>query len=265
MEGSALLLQGIGAGLPAALAVALSPFPVIGIVLILAGPRGRLNGPLFAAGWLLGLSVVTALVAFVFGGTEDPDSPSSAIADWGRVFVGAAMIVVGVRKWAARPRHYDARDAPTWMASLDSATPGRALALGALLSGANPKNFVLAAAAATSMVEAGLHGADLVVAVVVFVLVGSCTVVGAVVVRLVGGRRGESVLEGVRQFMVANSAAITVLVLLILGARCSATGSSDSADDAEPDPMSTRMKIATVLLGLVLTAISVWQILPLTT
>ena len=47
--------------------------------------------------------------------------------------------------------------------------------------------------------------------------------------------------------------------------RCLATGSSGSADDAEPDPMSTRMKIATVLLGLVLTAISVWQILPLTT
>ncbi len=36
--------------------------------------------------------------------------------------------------------------APTWMASLDSATPGKALVLGALLSGANPKNFVLAAA-----------------------------------------------------------------------------------------------------------------------
>ena len=64
-----------------------------------------------------------------------------------------------------------------------------------------------------------MHGADLVLAVVVFVLVGSSTVVGAVVVRLVGGRWGESGLEGVRQFMVANSTVITVLVLLILGAK----------------------------------------------
>ena len=105
------------------------------------------------------------------------------------------------------------------MASLDSATPGKALVLGALLSGANPKNFVLAAAAATSMVEAGVHGSDLVVAVVVFVLVGSITVVGAVVVRLVWGQRGESLLESVREFMVANSAVITVFILLILGAK----------------------------------------------
>ena len=148
-----------------------------------------------------------------------PDSTSSAIADWGRVILGAAMIVFGIRKWAARPGPGEETAPPTWMTSLDSATPGRALALGVVLSGANPKNFVLAAAAAASIVEAGVHGADLVLAVVVFVLVGSSTVVGAVVVRLVGGRWGESVLEGVRQFMVANSAVITVLVLLILGAK----------------------------------------------
>ena len=93
-----------------------------------------------------------------------------------------------------------ARSAPVWRwkrrtdldGITDSATAGKALVLGASLSGANPKNFVLAAAAATSKVEAGVHGTDLVVAVVVFVLVGSFTVVGAVVVNLVGGRRGKS-------------------------------------------------------------------------
>jgi hypothetical protein len=53
----------------------------------------------------------------------------------------------------------------------------------------------------------------------VFVLVGSCTVIGAVVVRLVGGQSGISLLDAVRQFMVANSIAITVIVLLILGAK----------------------------------------------
>ena len=54
---------------------------------------------------------------------------------------------------------------------------------------------------------------------IVFVLVGSFTVVGAVVVKLVGGRWGVSLLESGREFMVANSAVITVFVLLILGAK----------------------------------------------
>jgi threonine/homoserine/homoserine lactone efflux protein len=219
IEGIVVLLQAIGAVLPAALAIALSPFPVIGIVLILAGPHGRLSGPLFTLGWLVGLSVVSAVVAVVFGGADDPDSTSSAVADWGRVLVGAALIVVGVRKWRARPRPGDAVAAPTWMASLDAATPGKAFVLGGVLAGANPKNFVLAAAAAVSVVEAGEHGAELVAAVVAFVLVGSCTVAGAVVIRVVGGRWGVSLLDDVRTFMVANSAVITVFVLLILGSK----------------------------------------------
>jgi threonine/homoserine/homoserine lactone efflux protein len=217
--GNIVVFQAIGAGLPAALAIALSPFPVIGIVLILSGSHGRVNGPFFAAGWIVGLSVVTALVVVVFSGADDPDSTSSAIAGWARVLAGAALVALGVRKWWTRPRDGDDRDVPGWMASLDSATSGKAVVLGLALSGANPKNFVLAAAAATTMVEVGLHGTDLAVAVVVFVLVGSLTVVGAVVLSFVGGTRGAALLDDVRVFMIDNSTAITIVIMLILGVK----------------------------------------------
>jgi threonine/homoserine/homoserine lactone efflux protein len=219
MEGNVVLVQAIGAGLPAAMAIALSPFPVVGIVLILAGSRGRTNGPLFAAGWIVGLSVVTALVIVVFGDARDPGSTSSAIADSGRVVAGAALVALGVRKWWTRSRDGEDRDVPGWMSSLSSATPAKALLLGMMLSCANPKILVLAAAAATSIVETGARGAQLVVAVVVFVLLGSLTVVGAVVLSFVGGTRGAAILDSVRTFMMDNSTAITVVILLILGAK----------------------------------------------
>jgi threonine/homoserine/homoserine lactone efflux protein len=219
-----LLLQAIGAALPAALAVALSPFPVIGIVLMLAGPHGKRNGPLFAVGWVVGLTVVAVLVVLAFGGADDPDSTSSAIADWSRVLVGAAMVVLGVRKWRSRPRRGEDVEAPKWMASLETATAGKALVLGALSSGANPKNFILAAAATTSMIEAGAHGSDLVIAVSMFVLVGSITVLGAVAVRLVGGQWGIALLDSVRQFMVENTVVITVIIMVILGANVLGNG-----------------------------------------
>ncbi|MBO3103902.1 GAP family protein [Cellulomonas sp. zg-ZUI168] len=63
--------------------------------------------------------------------------------DWSRVVAGAALIVLGVRKWVARPRRGEAVETPAWMASLEDASTGRALGLGLLLSGANPKNIVL--------------------------------------------------------------------------------------------------------------------------
>ena len=214
-----MLLQAIGAALPAAVVVALSPFPVIGIVLILAGVHGRRNGPLFALGWMAGLTLVTVIVTALLGGADDPESTASAIADWSRVVVGAALIIIGVRTWWQRPRHGEQVEEPKWMASLDDVSAGKALLLGLVLSGANPKNFMLAGAATTSIIEAGVHGSDLVIAVSVFVLVGSITVLGAVCLHLIGGQRGISVLESVRQFMVDYSMAISVIILLILGAK----------------------------------------------
>ncbi|MFE6806013.1 GAP family protein [Streptomyces sp. NPDC057696] len=213
-----MLFQAMGAVLPAALAVALSPFPLIGIVLILAGRHGRRNGLLFTAGWIAGLGIAATLVVVVFGGADDPESPSSAIADWGRVLAGLALIVLGVRTWWQRPGVGSETETPRWMTSLDEVSALRALVLGALLSGANPKNLVLTASAATSIVETGAHDGDLTVAVTVFVLVGSCTVLGAVLIHLLGGQRAASFLDSVRQFMITNSAVITSVVLVLLGA-----------------------------------------------
>ncbi|MGW1246196.1 GAP family protein [Streptomyces sp. NPDC002535] len=208
----------MAAMLPAALAVALSPFPLIAIVVILSGVRGRRNGLLFTAGWVTGLASTATLVAVLFGTADDPGSTSSAIADWGRVLAGGTLIALGVRKWWKRPRNEEQAEPPRWMASLDDATAGRALLLGALLSGANPKNLVLTASATASIVEAGAHDVDLAVAVVLFVLIASCTVLGAVGLRLAGGQRSVTLLDSVRQFMVTNSTVITVIVLLLLGA-----------------------------------------------
>ena len=53
-KGRLVLLQAISETLPAALAIALSPFPIIGVVLIVSSAQGRRNGPLFALGWVVG-------------------------------------------------------------------------------------------------------------------------------------------------------------------------------------------------------------------
>jgi threonine/homoserine/homoserine lactone efflux protein len=211
------IVQAVGAVLPMAMAIALSPFPVIGIVLILAAPRGRRNGPLFALGWMTGLTVVVTIVVVLLEGSSDPDSTSSVVVDWLRVLAGGGLVVLGARKVVTRPRDGEEVAAPAWMASLDEAGPGRAVALGLLLSGANPKNVVLAAAAASAAVDAGAEGVELAVAVAVFVVLSSWTVLGAVLAHLVGGARAVRLLESVRLFMVANSTVITAVVLLLIG------------------------------------------------
>jgi hypothetical protein len=59
--------EAIGQSLPLAVGVALSPVPIIAVVLMLTTPRARTNGPAFVLGWLLGLGVVGAVVLALAG------------------------------------------------------------------------------------------------------------------------------------------------------------------------------------------------------
>ena len=66
--------EAIGGILAMAVGVAISPFPIIAIVLMLGTPRARVNGPGFALGWLLGLSVVGAVVLALASGRSQEES-----------------------------------------------------------------------------------------------------------------------------------------------------------------------------------------------
>src|SRR4051812_26638388 len=76
--------QAIGQVLSFGVGVALSPVPIIAVVLMLATPRGRVNGPAFLAGWVVGLAVVGTVVLLMAsgGGAREAGAPP----DWGGGF-----------------------------------------------------------------------------------------------------------------------------------------------------------------------------------
>ena len=76
---------------------------------------------------------------------------------------------------------------PKWMNAIDKVDPRRAFVLGIALSGANPKNLALTAAAAGSIAQADLGTTDTAIAIAVFVVIGSLTVVGSVLAYLLAG------------------------------------------------------------------------------
>ena len=55
----------IGEMLPLAIGIAVSPLPIIAIILMLITPKARGNGLAFFGGWMLGLAVVGAIVLIV--------------------------------------------------------------------------------------------------------------------------------------------------------------------------------------------------------
>lgn len=214
----AVLNEVIGDLLPSALAVALSPIPIVAVVLVLGGPRARTAGPSFALGWIAGLLSVSVIVLLLVGSGGDPDADDPGL-DWLKIAIGLLFLAMAAKQWTKRPGDGEEPEAPSWMATVDNATPARAALLGVALSGANPKNLALTLAAAASIAEAGLDSTDEAIATAVFVAIGSATVAGAVLFYLLDSDRAARPLAALKRFMADNNATIMTVVLLLLGAK----------------------------------------------
>jgi threonine/homoserine/homoserine lactone efflux protein len=214
-----VLGQAIGHVLPSAVGVALSPVPIIAVVLMLATPRARSNGPAFAIGWIVGLAAVSAVVLAVAGGASDPGSATADGVNWVTLGLGILFLAMAARQWRGRPRHGEAMAMPSWMRAVDHFTPVKSAGLGFVLSAVNPKNLALTLAAAASIAQADLGTTDDVVAIAVFVVLASLSVAGLVAWYLVAPRAAAKPLDGIRDFMARNNAVIMCLILLVLGAK----------------------------------------------
>jgi hypothetical protein len=99
----------IGNLLPSAFAVALSPIPIVAVVLVLGSPRARTSGPAFALGWVGGLVAVSVIVVVVLGAGSDPDTDDPGVS-WLKVGLGLLFLAMAAMQW--KKRHHDGRPAP---------------------------------------------------------------------------------------------------------------------------------------------------------
>lgn len=223
-----MLSQAIGDLLPSAVGVALSPVPIIAVILMLATPRARSNGLAFGAGWIAGLVIVSVIVLFAAGGA-DTSSGTNDVVNWIKLALGLVFLVMATGQWRARPKKGEQPEMPKWMSTIDEFTAPRSLGFGAVLSGVNPKNLALTLAAAASVAQAGLDGGRSTVAVAIFVVIASITVVGPVVFYLVAPDAADGPLGAIKEFMGDHNAVIMMIVLLVLGAKLLGNGISGLA------------------------------------
>ena len=134
-----MVLDAIGRILPAAIGVALSPVPIIAVILMLFSTRARTNGPAFLAGWAVGLGVVVTIVYATASGAGVSDGDGSTGIAWGKVVLGVLLIALAARQWRGRPGPGETPVLPPWMAAVDGFSPVKAFGLAALLSGVNPR------------------------------------------------------------------------------------------------------------------------------
>jgi threonine/homoserine/homoserine lactone efflux protein len=212
--------QAIGQVLSLGVGVALSPIPIIGVVLMLGTPRARTNGPAFLAGWIGGLAVVGAVVLLVSGGANA--SEGGQPADWTnvlRLVLGLVLLRVALRRWKDRPGPGAEPELPGWMRSVDRFTGPRAAAFGVALSALNPKNLILTIAAATAIAQTEVTAGKQAVALAVFVVIGTLGTGVPVALYFAMQERSRQALEELKDWMARNNSTIVAVICLLIGAK----------------------------------------------
>jgi hypothetical protein len=139
--------------------------------------------------------------------------------NWVKIALGALLLVVAARQFRGRPHGDEAPQMPKWMATIDKTTPPAALGLAAVMSGANPKNLLLAVAGAAAIAGTGIPGGEQAIAYLVFALIGTLGVGIPVGIYFALGARSEKLLAGLRDWMTAHNAVIMSVLCLIIAAK----------------------------------------------
>jgi len=115
---------------------------------------------------------------------------------------------------------------PRWMATIDKTTPIAAIGLAAVLSGANPKNLLLAAGGAATIAGTGIPGGQQALAYLVFALIGTVGVGIPVGIYFAMGERSEKLLGELKDWMSAHNAVIMAVLCLVIAAKLIGDGIS---------------------------------------
>jgi threonine/homoserine/homoserine lactone efflux protein len=214
--------KAIGDILSSAVGVAISPVPIIAVILILFSKRARSNGTLFLVGWVLALATLCTVVMLIGSSaniaTSSGPSKGSAVI---RIVLGALLLVAAGRQWKKRPRKGEEAKMPKWMEGLEEFNSLKSFIMAVALAALNPKNLILTLAAAMAITQdapGGLGAWQPWISMIVFVVIASSTVGVAVFTYLIGGKKAEKVLTTWKTWLTANNATVMFVLLLVFGA-----------------------------------------------
>jgi len=207
--------------------VAISPLPIIAIILILATPRGRLNGLLFAAGWILGLFALGGVMLAIASpaGASAGNHPATWVGAL-KLVLGVVLVLFGARQWHRRPADPSPARLPKWMGAVDRLTPVRVFGLGLALAALNAKNAPLTIAAGAAIGSADLPVGQQLASLAIFVLIATLGLLAPLGVFLLGGERAQTTLGNWKAWAARHNVAVMAVLLFVLGLKLLGDGIS---------------------------------------
>jgi len=207
-----LLPEVAGLGLAVAFT---SPGSVVTMIVLLSMSSGVRRGIAFIVGWLLALLVLALLMVFVLHGQDfsSKHTTPSRVVSIVELVLGL-LLVAGSWRVYHRPREKKGPESPPqWLDRIDRTHWLLAVAVGALML-----SYTLSLAAVAEILKANVSVIDASGAAFVFALASIVTIAAPVVVVVAEPERSTEVLASWKAWLLANSRAIALIALMVIGA-----------------------------------------------
>ena len=192
---------------------------------MLFSARARVNGTAFLAGWIVSLAAVSTVVyVLAHDGNVATSTTASDSVSWGKIVLGAGLLMLARRNWRKRPAPGVEPEMPKWMGTVDRMSPVKAFGLAVVLAAVNPKNLLLTLGSATGLAQLGLSTSDAIVATAVFVVIASLSIAVPVAYAMFGGAKAKASLESAKTWLTAHNAAVMAVLFLVFGVDLIAKG-----------------------------------------
>jgi hypothetical protein len=191
-------------------AMALTPLCPLAVIVLLSLQRGVRKAWAFFLGEFLVMFGVGAVTVALHLGTSK--RTASRPMSWVTLVAGIGLLLVGA--WlAVRARKAADVEEPSWMARLDHMEPWPAFVLGMFLP-----TYLIAVAAGAHIVGVHPGTAAAVAAMLVFLVVGTSTSYGPIVLAQVAPERSGPVRARLRDWLGQNWRGVGGVLLVVVGA-----------------------------------------------
>lgn len=210
------ILYGI---IPFALGIAISPVPIITVILSLFSTRAKWNGPAFILGWALGILVVCILVLIFTDNAKvatvtNPTTFASVI----RILLGAFLIFSALGQWKKSHKKGEDVSIPKWLQRIHTVSPFKVFGVGFFFADlTNPKNTALTIAGTLPIANSGFPMQIKVLLIILFIMTSSVGIAIPVIYYLVGGQSAKNVLNGWKSWLISHNNIVMAIMFLVFG------------------------------------------------
>jgi hypothetical protein len=199
--------------LPSAVAFAISPIPIIELILVVFSRRARVNGIVFLLTVGVPTFVIPVLGATLVRAATDGGDGGEGGAGWVKLAFGVLLLLFAV----VNLRKYRDEDVPKVFGAIDGMGPGAVFGLAIGVTLVNPKNLALLLAAGETMREASLTTGAMLLAVTAFTAVALSPYAAVIGYQAFGGASAAARLERLKSALLRNNHKIMFWLCLAIG------------------------------------------------